>query len=230
MFCINCGVKLADTEKTCPLCNTAVYHPDLKQNEARPLYPTGKIPKTKAKSKAFNGAVIILVLIPMLVCFLCDLQTDGVLNWFGFVVGGLLLGYIMFALPFWFKNPNPVIFVPCAFVAAIVYLLYINLVTGGDWFLSFVFPIAGGCCVIVSTVVTLLRYLKKGKLYIFGGMFIAFAGLILLIEFLLDITFGLSFVGWSVYPLAVLSLFGGMLIYLAINHSAREMMERKLFF
>ena len=39
MYCIKCGVKLADSEKKCPLCNTVVYHPDLQQNEVKPLYP-----------------------------------------------------------------------------------------------------------------------------------------------------------------------------------------------
>ena len=52
----------------------------------------------------------------------------------------------------------------------------------------------------------------------------------LLMEFLLCVTFSLPFIGWSIYPLVVLVLFGGLLIYIAINSSAREMIERKLFF
>jgi len=39
MYCVNCGVKLSDTEKRCPLCQTAVYHPELPRKEAEPLYP-----------------------------------------------------------------------------------------------------------------------------------------------------------------------------------------------
>ena len=45
-----------------------------------------------------------------------------------------------------------------------------------------------------------------------------------------SVTFHFGFVGWSVYPLCVLLLFGGLLIYLAINSSACEIIERKLFF
>ena len=37
MYCIQCGVKLADTEKQCPLCGTVVFHPDLPRPEAEPL-------------------------------------------------------------------------------------------------------------------------------------------------------------------------------------------------
>ena len=230
MYCIKCGVKLADTEKKCPLCNTIVCHPEFQQTAKRPLYPSGKMPKSNSGSKALNGAVIILFFIPLLVCFFADLSLDGKLEWFGYVAGALLISYIAFALPLWFKKPNPIIFVPCDFVVIGFYLLYINLATSGKWFLSFALPVVSGMCLITCTVVTLLYYLRRGRLYILGGAFMALGAFMLLIEFLLGNTFDLPIIGWSIYPLVVLSLFGGMLIYLAINNAAREILERKLFF
>ena len=230
MYCINCGVKLAENEKSCPLCNTAVYHPETKQPEGQSLYPKNIMPKVTSKSKVLNGAIIIMFLIPLIVCFLADIQINGKLEWFGFVAGALGVGYIVFALPLWFEKRNPVIFVPCGFFAAGLYLMYINFVTNGDWFLTFAFPVIGGICIIISAMVTLFYYLKKGRLYITGGAFVLFGGFMLLIEFLMKITFNIRFMGWSIYPLAVLVLIGGLLIYLGINRSAREMMERKLFF
>lgn len=230
MYCINCGVKLAESEKSCPLCNTTVYHPEIKQSDVQPLYPKNIVPKVTSNSKVLNGTIIIMFLIPLIVCFLADIQINGKLEWFGFVAGALGVGYIVFALPLWFKKRNPVVFVPCGFLATGLYLLYINFVTNGDWFLTFAFPVTGGICIIVSSMVTLFYYLKKGKLYITGGAFVLFGGFMLLIEFLMDITFNIHFMGWSIYPLAVLVLIGGLLIYLGINRSAREMMERKLFF
>lgn len=82
---------------------------------------------------------------------------------------------------------------------------------------------------IVCTVVTLFRYLHKGKLYVLGGAFMAMGGLMLMMEYLMSVTFGLPLIGWSVYPLVGLATIGGLLIYLAINSAAREIMERKLF-
>lgn len=230
MYCVNCGVKLADTEKTCPLCNTAVYHPHVKQADARLLYPPHRMPNSITGSKALNGAVIILFMIPLAVCFFADLLLDGVMSWYGYVVGALAVAYVTAALPLWFRNPNPVIFVPCDFVAVGAYLLYIDLVTDGGWFLSFAFPVTGGLGLITCAVVTLMYYLRRGRLYILGGALMALGAFMLLIEFLLGITFGLPFVGWSIYPLAALVLLGGLLLYFAINQSARETMERKLFF
>lgn len=230
MYCVNCGVKLADTEKTCPLCNAVAVRPEFKQQPTRPLYPSNRLPKPGSGSKALSGAILILYLIPLAVCFFADYQFNDELDWFGYAAGALILGYIAFALPLWFRKPNPVVFVPCNFVATAIYLLYIDLATDGSWFLSFALPVTGVVCLITCTVVTLLYYLKKGKLYIIGGALIALGGAMLLIEFLMSITFPIGFMGWSVYPLTVFVLFGGFLIYLAINRVTREMMERKLFF
>ena len=55
MFCVKCGVKLADTEKICPLCGTTVYHPDIAVNEDDRLYPAGRNPKMKTNAKVVNG-------------------------------------------------------------------------------------------------------------------------------------------------------------------------------
>ena len=230
MYCIKCGVKLADSEKKCPLCETSVYHPDIDIPSSEPLFPPDKMPHPKSGSKALNGAVIILFLIPLAVCILADISLNGIFGWSGYAAGAHLVFYILFALPHWFSKPNPVIFTPVSFLAVTLYLLYINLYTGSNWFLSFAFPVSGGLCLITTAVVTLLYYLKKGKLYIFGGAFMALGSFMLLIEFLMIITFKIKFIGWSLYPMVVLILMGALLIYLALSPSARETLERKFFF
>ena len=230
MYCIKCGVKLADTESVCPLCNTAVYHPDIERTAEAPLYPPKKMPPKSSSSKVMCGAIIILFLFPAVVCFLADFQINRMINWSGYVLGALLVAYVAFALPMWFRKPNPVIFTPCTFAAIILYILYINFATGSNWFWSFALPVSCTLCLIVCALVTLLYYLKRGKLYVFGGFSMLMGALIVLIEVLLDLTFSFDFIGWSLYPFAVLFLVGALLIYLGINRSAREAFERKLFF
>lgn len=230
MYCIKCGVKLADSERKCPLCDTTVFSPEIERPELSRFYPSKKMPKSKSGAKALGGAGIIVYLIPLIICFLSDLQANDSLDWFGYVAGALAIAYITFALPLWFKKPNPVIFAPCSIAAVILYLFYINLKTNGHWFLSFAFPVAGALGLILCTVITLVYYLHRGRLYIFGGAAIALGGVILLTEYLLALTFQLRFIGWSVYPLVVLALLGSLLIYLAINRTARETIERKFFF
>lgn len=231
MYCVKCGVELADTEEKCPLCATTVYHPELVRPAAEPLYPAGRCPVRKDAFRILPVCLSVFVLAALLTVLLCDLQVHGEVTWCGYVIGALSVGYVCCVLPLWFRKPNPVIFVPCGFAAVGLYLLYINLFTGGSWFMSFAFPVTGGICLIITAVVTLLRYVKRGKLYIIGGAFIALGGFALLAEFLSNMTFQVSrFLGWSLYPLIALVLLGGLLIYLGISRTAREMMERKLFF
>lgn len=230
MYCINCGVKLADTEKRCPLCGTVPFHPEMIRPETERLYPNNSYPAPQVSPRGVLGAVSILFLIPLLITLLCDLQMNGAVTWSGFVVGALLAVYVMVVLPFWFRKPNPVIFVPCGFVAAGLYLLYIDLATGGAWFLSFAFPVVGFLGLVVTVIVTLTRYLRRGRLYIFGGAAVALGLFMPLMEFLLNLTFHFErFIGWSAYPLIALVLVGGMLLFLAVCRPARENMERKFF-
>lgn len=229
MYCVNCGVKLADTEKQCPLCGVTAFHPEITRSEADPLYPQERYPVPQVSSRA---ALIILTtafLLPLLITLQCDILINRAVTWSGYVAGALLTAYVIVVLPYWFPRPNPVIFVPCGFTAVGLYVLYINLATNGDWFLSFAFPVVGFLGLVVTAVAALLRYVRRGKLYIFGGALTALGLFMPLMEFLICITFSRSFAGWSFYPLIPLVLLGCMLIFLAICRPARETMERKFF-
>lgn len=229
MYCVKCGVKLADTEKACPLCGTRCCHPDFPAPTAKPVYPRHNHPQSHVNPLGVMSAVTILALIPMTICLLCDLLPDGQITWAGYVLGAILLFYELFLLPGWFQKPNPVIFVPCGFAAICLYLLYICLQMQGCWFLGFAFPLVGGIGLICTTLTALLKYVRRGKLYIFGGSTIALGLMMPVFELLAIGTFHSTFSGWSVPALTTLVLLGGYLIFLAICRPARESMARKFF-
>ncbi len=230
MYCINCGVKLADSEKRCPLCGTIPFHPDFVRQEGETLYPVDRVPKFKAGKGAVLAAITLLLLIPIFVTLICDVSIHGGVTWSGYVVGGIALLYVAAVLPQWFTSPNPVIFVPVTFVATGLYVLYIDLEVHGGWFLSFAFPIVGILGLLVTAVVALCRYTRGAVLYIFGGALIALGAFLPLMEHLMMVTFHLPrFIGWSWIPMAPLVLLGGGLIFLALCRPAKEAVERKLF-
>ena len=231
MYCANCGVKLAASEERCPLCGLKAYHPDLSKQEGEKPYPKNRYPKHIRRSAWPQIILTAMFLLPMLIVILCDLQLTGRITWSGYVLGALLLGYVIFVLPVWFCKPNPTVFVPCGFAAVICYLLYISLYTKGSWFLTFAFPVAGCIGLIVTAVTVLIQYVKKGKLYIFGGALMLLGLFMLLMEHLINVTFSIGhFALWSLYPMIALVLVGALLIFLAICRPARQSMERKLFF
>ena len=230
MYCVNCGVKLADSEAYCPLCGTEAFRPTGERSAESLLYPRKQYPNVQVSTTGVMIILTVLFLLPILITLQCDLLINRSVTWSGFVIGGLLVVYVAFILPGWFKKPNPVIFVPCAFAAIGGYLLYISLATGGGWFLSFAFPVTGFIGLVVTAVTVLLRYVRRGILYILGGAVLALGLFMPLVEFLLTITFpAISFVGWFLFPLTALVLLGGTMLFLAISRRARETMERKLF-
>ncbi len=230
MYCIACGVKLADSEKKCPLCGTLVYHPDLKQPEGERLFPVNQEPPKEVSPWGIQVIILTVLLLPLLTVLLCDLPFHGRITWSGYVIGSLVFLYVVAVLPYWFKSHNPVIFVPIDFAVACGYLLYINYATNGNWFMTFAFPITGFFGLLVTAIVTLYRYVRRGRLYIYGGAAVLTGLFMPVMELFFSITFqNIGFIGWSFYPLGALCLFGGFLIFLGICRPARELMERKFF-
>ena len=152
MYCIKCGVELSDSEEKCPLCGTVVFHPYIKRPDGEKPYPVDRKPQETASR---SGLLFILTML-----FLLPLATS--LLWSGYVGGALTVFYVIVVLPMWFRRPIPVVFVAADFIAAGLYLLYINFATGGHWFLSFAFPVTGGLMIIAVGAVALMYYLRRG--------------------------------------------------------------------
>lgn len=228
MYCANCGVKLADTEKRCPLCGTEAYHPDIERPEVDPLYPKDFVPKRELSKTTLHIILLAIFMIPIFVTFYCDFYINRSITWSAYVIFAVSLVYIICILPFWFKRPTPAVFVPIDFLVLILFLHYINFATGGDWFLSFAFPVVTYLGLIVTAACVLLYYLKKGHLYVIGGFFIALGFFMDIIELFIMITFKLDFDGWSLIPMIPLVLLGLGMIAIATSRSAREALARKL--
>ncbi len=230
MYCVKCGVQLADTEKKCPLCGTTVFHPDIVRPDTEPLYPVDRYPDGKVRPTALLIMLSTLFLIALLIPTLCDLRLHRSITWSGYVIGALVIGYIAVILPAWFKKPNPIVFVPTTFLAVGFFLAYINASLNGRWFWSFAFPLVGGIALVVTTVVVLMYFYKKAALYIFGGAAIALGVMMYPLEILINLTFDVAhFSFWSLYPLCALCIIGLMLIFIAIYRPARESLERLFF-
>lgn len=229
MYCIQCGVELADSETLCPLCGTRVFHPDVSRPDAEKPYPVDP-PIQQVRPWGALLIISMFFLLPMLITPICDLQLSGGITWSGYVIGGLVVGYTMLVLPCWFRRPNPVIFVPCTFVVIGLYLLYIDLAAGGQWFLSFALPVTAGAGLIVTAVVALTRYIRRGRLYIFGGAAIATGIFMPVMELLLNLTFDrpMAFI-WSLYPLIALLLLGATLLTIAICRPLRDSLSKRFF-
>lgn len=64
-------------------------------------------------------------------------------------------------------------------------MLYTNHATGGDWYWTFALPAIGYMGLVLTAVAALLRYGRGGRLYIFGGAFLALGIVMPLMEYLI---------------------------------------------
>ncbi len=230
MYCIKCGVELTEGQSACPICNTAVLHPDFPVDTSKAPYPVKEFKSDVISTRGLLFAISIILLLPVILPIIFEILTYSTVSWSGFVAGGIIVFYTAFILPFWFKNPNPVIFTPCGFLALGLYVYYICLVTGGDWFFTFALPVLLGFGVIISTMVALIHYLRHGKLYIFGGGIISLGILTVLIEFLLYKAFYVvTYVKWSIFSFTSLFIIGILLILIEIIKPFKEALKKMFY-
>ena len=230
MYCIKCGVELADTEKSCPLCGTTVYHPDLAQKAVAPNYPPYRRPHSRVNRRGLLFLISMFYLMLAIQLVVCEISVFDELNWSLYALGGLALSYIFIILPTWFSRPNPVIFVPCDFAAAALYLWFINDFNKENWFVTFALPIIFWAALIVTAIIALSRYIGRGYFFIFGGASLLTGAFIVMIEMLLHVTFSpAKFYFWSVYPLIAFTLLGIALIIVGLCRPLRESIAKKIF-
>ena len=226
MYCVKCGVSLEKGTEKCPLCGTPVWNPDgdVKEKSYPDTYP-------KVKNPAVAAAAVLTV-ICVFTCYLIGVICSnlyGRLAWGSYAVFGILLAYVWIVLPLWFKNPNPVIFIAADHVAAALYLLFVNVKTGGNWFLSFGFPVVMLSLVWLETAVVLYRYVRGGKFFITGGLIILIGGFLLLLELFQHITFGTRMFSWSGYAAVPCAALGLFCILAGIIRPLREFILKHFF-
>ena len=222
MYCVKCGVELGSSETSCPVCNTPVYCKELIDPAQRP-YPQRPKRREVSRSRGFNYLVIVAFFMAMVISVICDLQVEAGLMWADYVICSLLLIYLVFALPTWFTSPSPAVFLPCDFLGIAVFLAYISFRTSGGWFISFAMPTVAFVALIVCSVAILMRYLKRGYFYIFGGAFIALSLFSIVLEALMNANFALrDRLVWSFYPAAAFLIIGISLSLIAIIKPLRE--------
>ena len=229
MYCIKCGVELADSEKRCPLCDTRVYHPDLETGTAPPFYPPNDPTVKRMNRRAILFLIALFSLILVVQLFVFDLRFTGGVGWSYYASGAVILVYVCAVLPIWFRRPNPVVFVPVSFGTVMVYLIGICHMTGGNWFYTFALPVLLGAAIITTAVLVLVRYVRGGYFYISGGAVLATGAYTFLLEKMICYTFSTHFYFWSLYTMIGLGLLGVALLVCGIVAPFRSYLAKKFF-
>lgn len=229
MYCVKCGVRLREGVKACPLCDTPVWCPGAGEDAPAATYSERYPVESRQKRLTVMASLTVGMLAAMVACLSIALNTTGRLSWAFYVLVGAAAFYCMFLLPLWFRRPHPMIFVPVAFFSLCLLLFSLCAYTGGRWFWTFAFPLTALLAALTIGAVALYRYVKKGTIFITGGLLMSIGGGCMLAELFEHLTFRTPMFAWSLYAAAVFFLFGGFLILAGIVRPLREHLERKFF-
>ena len=229
MYCVKCGVKLGDGASACPLCGTRVMYFEEGASTESVKY-SDRYPAERRHGKYLLLALLTALMAAAgLICLIICLKTFGRVYWSGYVLMGLALAWIILIFPLWFPRWHPLIFLPIDFAAVCGFLLYVCEYQGQNWFLSFAFPVTVIAGLLLVATVAVARHVRRGRLYIAGGLTIATGLCCILIELFEHVTFGTKMFLWSLYCVSFFGLLGIFLLIAAIIPPLRAYLERKFF-
>ena len=233
-YCVNCGVELADSEKSCPLCGTEVINPRKPWKEPEdPPYPHRLEPVLRRADRVFFASIASLLLcVPVAVTLLSDLFSDGELTWSGLVAGAAALLFVWFLLPLYCKRYYLLRLLTLDCAAALAYLKLIEYSVRGSWFLPVAMPITVGVSILFLLCALVLRNHRR----ISGGVRAACVQLALgLATVWINMVVSHAVSGswapsWSIYAFLPLAALAAVSILLSCHKRFQEELHRRLLY
>jgi hypothetical protein len=233
-YCVNCGVELADSEKCCPLCGTEVINPrePWREPTQRP-YPQRLELILKHIDRQYVATIIgLFALIPILVTLICDMLDGRGLSWSVYVLGAGALFYVWLLIPLYFKRYHRLTFLAADGLALILYLLLIDLMSGGHWFLPVGLPIAAAGTVLLLLLAFWFRRGAGRQLLVRLALSLTAAGVYcVLVELAVDL-FAQDFfdISWSGFVLIPCLVLAAALLILEHRKQLKEEIKKRLFY
>lgn len=231
-YCIKCGVKLGDSEKKCPLCQTVVYHPDLKPVEnAETPYPTEHFEKMQETSIRFKLTIAtMIILIPTVLTLICDYSVNSAIIWSDIVVSSVCFLYCLIFIPLFVQKKEPVLYFVIDYAALLLFEWYLSFTIGGNWFWKFSLPLTTSIALIIVAAMLVKRFTRASNLIITAVIFFLSAIDCVFVEFLINKAFrGRIFLIWSYYPLITFIIVGVILILCDRNQRLKDKLAKKFF-
>lgn len=227
-YCVNCGVKLKNSENKCPLCNTKVINPNKIDDIYEPVY-SDKIENFKKINYKYLSKIIILILmITSFLVLLVDYISYKNITWSFYVVASILyLGtHLSFAV---FKNIYISLIIHL--ISTELFMFFIAYITNGlHWYLYLILPFI----FIVWMYIMLVTYLikrKKGNFLKKLSVGLLFSGLtVILVEASIDLfRFNAINYTWSFYAALPVTIISTLTFILSYNKRIVDEIRRRLF-
>ena len=230
-YCVNCGVELSQSEKSCPLCYTPVINPNAGTPDPDSAqYPAYQPPVVQKVSKnSVLSLITIIFLLPAVLSVYCDISLAGAMTWSGYVVGAFAVLYLAIVPPVAITDLHPIFAILINAATVILYVLFIEHITHGTWFLSFAVPLVAMLTVTAIIIILLVRT-RLSRLCVAAISLALLGVLCLCIELLLNNAFSLrDELIWSAYPLIAQCIISAALFVINFSEPLKERLKRKFF-
>ncbi len=232
-YCVNCGVKLKDTEEVCPLCETPVINPSAPQKSgAGRSYPPAKKSEKlrRVRRRAIADIFALMLLIPLLTTIICDINLGGGITWSIYVVISIGLLYTYLLPPMLLKRQVLTLSLVIDMFSTLAFLFVLNLILGQKWFLPFAFPVTLILFALTFVAVFLVNRSPWNILKIIGTILYLMGIFIMLIEWLLNLCFfdGAA-ISWAWYIFIPCMVLGSIMFIIDTNPYIKAALHKRFF-
>lgn len=227
-YCVNCGVKLAKSEKKCPLCNTRVVNPNLNDQIYYSVY-SNQIEKFKSIDFKFLVKICYIVLFVLaLVTVFCNIIITHSVTWsiyvvFSIICFGSLLSYL--------NIKNVYISHTLAFIG-IELLLFVTayLNSGMHWFIYLVLPFIFILWMYVMLCSFLIKKRRKSLIRSIVLCLVVSSIAIIGIESSIDLfKYEKISLTWSLYTILPILIVSILLFLISYNKKLLDEIKQRLF-
>ena len=232
-YCVNCGVELAVSAKSCPLCDTPVINPNIKiTKKTDPPFPQTIVLPKSTKNKYSAIIISLLLLIPNIVCIITNLLLTPDILGSVYVVSSCAMVWFTGIFPVFMKSKRKylTIAVDAIVTAAYIFVFYYYNSARTGWFWKLAVPLDVGifaCIAILAFYFSKKRTLTKSLITVFATLTAVNAfvcAVVNLYAFNTIVTYFTIVLGVSSLIL--------LLFFIAVekNYKLRAWLSRKFFF
>ena len=223
-YCVHCGVELADSERSCPLCGTPVVDPSSLTTDAIPAFPNEE-DRQPINHRFAARLISVFLVVPVLVTVLVDLFAEPGLTWSLYVLSGVLYLWSFIVVPISWPKLSPLVHIAVAGLSTALFLLAIHIATGAaGWYFPVALPLTLSAF-IAAELTALVILSKRMNVIRRSGLIII---LLSLLTTVVDFTLNHS-ISWSIYVAIPVVSLGFSIFGISYSRRACEWMRRNLF-
>ncbi len=237
-YCVNCGVKLAESEKSCPLCHCPVVNP--MDSECSPEKLEHPYPKRRdtikniIDRKFIISVMSIIYLLPIVICIAVDTLLRGRMTWSVISTVSVVLCWVIVFLPYLLDKELAM------FYTSIDLIVLVGLFFSIAWYVGnyrWVWGIAIPTAILAYVIINVTVYgVSRGFLHnLYTGAFVLGAtGIFCVILEVLIWNYirrfldpARNFEYWSAYVFISCIIIAGLLCYIERKKTLKRGLEKR---